>query len=120
MDSSVVFSKNDSYQRRKIIVIQRTKTRISKTFPINPTEFLINIQCLQMEEVKNKETYAVAKNLLEKYGGNLTPNVRPSIVNDANKNSDLHQRISIKPNSTPVSNGNQTPVRLPLNRLAGR
>lgn len=71
-----------------------------------------------MEEVKNKETYAVAKNLLEKYGGNLTPNVRPSIVNDANKNSDLRQRISIKPNSTPVSNGNQTPVRLPLNRLA--
>lgn len=58
-----------------------------------------------MEEVKNKETYAVAKNLLEKYGGNVTPDIR--------------QRVSIKPNSTPITNENQTPVRLPPNRLAG-
>mgnify|MGYP006892790260 FL=1 len=60
-----------------------------------------------MEEVKTKETYAVAKNLLEKYGGNITPDIR--------------QRVSIKPNATPITNGNQTPVRVvPSTRLAGR
>jgi len=30
-----------------------------------------------IEEVKNKETYSVAKNLLEKYGETLTPEARP-------------------------------------------
>ncbi|CAF3630971.1 unnamed protein product [Rotaria sp. Silwood1] len=38
-----------------------------------------------IEEVKNKETYAVAKNLLEKYGEKLTPEVRSPIMNGNNK-----------------------------------
>ena len=41
---------------------------------------------LQIEEVKKKETYAVAKALLEKYGEIITPEVRsPSPVENTNK-----------------------------------
>jgi hypothetical protein len=41
----------------------------------------------QIEEVKNKETYAVAKSLLEKYGEIVTPTVQSPTpaVNNANK-----------------------------------
>jgi hypothetical protein len=40
----------------------------------------------QIEEVKKKETYSVAKNLLEKYGETVTPEARPAAAdNDANK-----------------------------------
>ncbi|CAF3602015.1 unnamed protein product [Rotaria sp. Silwood1] len=87
-----------------------------------------------IEEVKNKETYAVAKNLLEKYGEKLTPEVRSPIMNGNNK--DPHPRASIKPtipnaekppipviSPSPSSfeNGNQlvqTPVREGPSRLA--
>ena len=101
----LVCSKDDSNQRREINIVQRTKTRISK-ISTNKKKRL-NSFVLQMEEVKTKETYAVAKNLLEKYGGNITPDIR--------------QRVSIKPNATPITNGNQTPVRVvPSTRLAGR
>ncbi|CAF4037675.1 unnamed protein product, partial [Rotaria magnacalcarata] len=43
------------------------------------------------EEVKNKETYAIAKNLLEKYGEKVTPEVRSPTMNEP------QQRVSIKP-----------------------
>ncbi|CAF1393763.1 unnamed protein product [Rotaria sp. Silwood1] len=87
-----------------------------------------------IEEVKNKETYAVAKNLLEKYGEKLTPEVRSPVMNGNNK--DQHPRASIKPtipnaekppipviSPSPSSfeNGNQlvqTPVREGSSRLA--
>ncbi|UJR15161.1 hypothetical protein I4U23_002124 [Adineta vaga] len=87
-----------------------------------------------IEEVKNKETYAVAKNLLEKYGETITPGVRSPIINGNSK--DLHQRTSIKPalsglekpaisivSPRPAAseNGNyqmQTPVRGGPTRLA--
>jgi hypothetical protein len=83
-----------------------------------------------IEEVKNKETYAVAKNLLEKYGETITP----PVINDTNK--DVRQRVSIKttlpgsekpivsvmsPNLGSFENGNhpmQTPVRGGTTRLA--
>ncbi len=40
----------------------------------------------QIEEVKKKETYSVAKNLLEKYGETVIPEARPAAAdNDANK-----------------------------------
>ncbi|CAF1405461.1 unnamed protein product [Rotaria sordida] len=48
-----------------------------------------------IEEVKNKETYAVAKALLEKYGETITPEVRPTPTE--NNNKDLRQRVSVKP-----------------------
>ncbi|CAF1466970.1 unnamed protein product, partial [Adineta steineri] len=48
-----------------------------------------------IEEVKNKETYAVAKNLLEKYGEKLTPEIRSPTLNG--NNTDLRQRTSIRP-----------------------
>jgi hypothetical protein len=39
----------------------------------------------QIEEVKTKETYAVAKNLLEKYGETITPEIRSPVINGNNK-----------------------------------
>ncbi len=38
----------------------------------------------QIEEVKTKETYSVAKSLLEKYGETVTPDVRPSVSTPEN------------------------------------
>ncbi|CAF4420901.1 unnamed protein product [Rotaria socialis] len=82
------------------------------------------------EEVKNKETYAIAKNLLEKYGEKVTPEVRSPTMNEP------QQRVSIKPpivgaekplvsvmspNTSLFENGNQqlqTPVRDGPTRLA--
>jgi len=63
-----------------------------------------------IEEVKNKETYAVAKNLSEKYGEKITPEIRSPVVNGKSS-------ISV----TSPSNGNyqiQTPVRGGPTRLA--
>jgi hypothetical protein len=48
---------------------------------------------LQIEEVKNKETYSVAKALLEKYGETITPEIRSPVVNG----NSIRQRTSIKP-----------------------
>jgi len=80
--------------------------------------------------VKNKETYAVAKSLLDKYGEKITPDARSPLVNSNNNGirnklqymslqfkkstfiflsiTDLRQRPSIKPalpgsEKTPVS-----------------
>jgi hypothetical protein len=41
----------------------------------------------QIEEVKNKETYSVAKSILEKYGETVVPDVRPtsSIPDNTNR-----------------------------------
>lgn len=41
----------------------------------------------QIEEVKNKETYAKAKSILEQYGETVAPDVRPttSVPENANK-----------------------------------
>ncbi|CAF0753780.1 unnamed protein product [Adineta ricciae] len=87
-----------------------------------------------IEEVKNKETYAVAKNLLEKYGETIAPEIRSPIANGNSK--DLRPRVSIKPGvpnlekpvvsitppkSISQENGNhpiQTPVRGGSTRLA--
>ncbi|CAF1363562.1 unnamed protein product [Adineta steineri] len=60
-----------------------------------------------IEEVKNKETYAVAKNLLEKYGEKLTPEIRSPSVNG--NNTDLRQRTSIRP-QTPGLEKSTVPV----------
>jgi hypothetical protein len=38
-----------------------------------------------IEEVKTKETYTVAKNLLEKYGETITPEVRSPVINGNSK-----------------------------------
>jgi len=74
--------------------------------------------------VKNKETYAVAKSLLEKYGETITPEIRSPVMNGNSKSIDLRQRTSMKPAVTsPLENGNhpiQTPVRGGTTRLAGR
>ncbi|CAF3715211.1 unnamed protein product [Rotaria sp. Silwood1] len=63
-----------------------------------------------IEEVKNKETYAVAKNILEKYGETVTSEVRPTQVENNDRN--LRQRVSIKP-TPPGSNKSSTPVPSP-------
>ncbi len=71
--------------------------------------------------MKTKETYAVAKSLLEKYGETVTPEVRPSPT--ANNNTgmsrkemketsipiviDVRQRVSIK---STVPNSDKPPV----------
>ncbi|UJR31522.1 hypothetical protein I4U23_019011 [Adineta vaga] len=56
-----------------------------------------------IEEVKTKETYSVAKSLLEKYGETVTPVVQPAgATTTGNTNPDLRQRVSIKP-TTPGS-----------------
>ncbi|CAF1337154.1 unnamed protein product [Adineta steineri] len=60
-----------------------------------------------IEEVKNKETYAVAKNLLEKYGEKLTPEIRSPTLNG--NNTDLRQRTSIRP-QTPGLEKSTVPV----------
>ncbi|CAF1376504.1 unnamed protein product, partial [Adineta steineri] len=59
-----------------------------------------------IEEVKTKETYAVAKSLLEKYGETITPAVQPSATEAANTN--VRPRVSVQPttagaNKPPVS-----------------
>jgi hypothetical protein len=56
-----------------------------------------------IEEVKNKETYAVAKTILEKYGETVAPDVRPTSTVSDNANKDPHQRVSVKP-TPPGSN----------------
>ena len=75
--------------------------------------------------MKTKETYAVAKALLEKYGETITPEIRSPVVNG----NSIRQRTSMKPavvtspNSSTFENGNhqiQTPVRGGPTRLAGR
>jgi len=55
-----------------------------------------------IQEVKTKETYSVAKALLEKYGETVTPVAQPAAATTttpaaANANPDLRQRVSIKP-----------------------
>ena len=69
--------------------------------------------------MKTKETYAIARSLLEKYGETITPQVQSPVMNGNNKGTDVHQRASIKP----MENGHsqvQTPVRGGPTRLAGR
>ncbi|CAF2637635.1 unnamed protein product [Rotaria sp. Silwood2] len=63
-----------------------------------------------IEEVKNKETYAVAKNLIEKYGETVTLEVRPTLAE--NNNRDLRQRGSAKP-TLPGSDKASVPVPPP-------
>lgn len=65
--------------------------------------------------MKNKETYAVAKNLLEKYGEKITPEIQSPVLNG----NDVRQRASMKP-STPMVENHNTPVRGGSTRLAGR
>lgn len=65
--------------------------------------------------MKTKETYAVAKNLLEKYGEKITPDIQSPVLNG----KDIRQRSSIKP-STPVVENLNTPVRGGSTRLAGK
>ncbi|CAF1345429.1 unnamed protein product [Rotaria sordida] len=76
-----------------------------------------------IEEVKNKETYAVAKNLLEKYGEKLTPEVGSPVINDQRPRASSKPTISgaekpsvsvVSPKPSSFENGNQlvqTPVR---------
>ncbi|CAF3064669.1 unnamed protein product [Rotaria sp. Silwood2] len=83
-----------------------------------------------IEEVKNKETYAVAKNLLEKYGEKLTPEVRSPIINDQHSRASIKPTISsaekppvsvVSPNPGSFENDNQllqTPIREGSTRLA--
>jgi hypothetical protein len=42
--------------------------------------------------VKNKETYSKAKNILEKYGETVTPEVRPSPSTTENANKGMSRR----------------------------
>ncbi|CAF4431980.1 unnamed protein product, partial [Adineta steineri] len=58
-----------------------------------------------IEEVKTKETYAVAKSLLEKYGETITPAVQPSATEAANTN--VRPRVSVQPTT---SGANKPPV----------
>ncbi|CAF3780897.1 unnamed protein product [Rotaria sordida] len=83
-----------------------------------------------IEEVKNKETYAVAKNLLEKYGEKLTPEVGSPVINDQRPRASSKPTISsaekpsvsvVSPKPSSFENGNQlvqTPVREGSTRLA--
>ena len=69
--------------------------------------------------MKTKETYAVAKNLLEKYGEKITPDIQSPVLNG----KDIRQRPSIKPMTPAMENHNtpvQTPVRGGSTRLAGK
>ena len=66
--------------------------------------------------MKTKETYAVAKNLLEKYGQKITPEMHSPVLNGNSNGTDVRQRSSIKPSVSAV----QTPVRGGPTRLAGR
>jgi len=86
-----------------------------------------------IEEVKNKEKYSVAKDLLEKYGETVTPEVRPSPTVAENAKKDPRQRVSVRPTApgsdrpivsvTPTNIGTletinpQTPVRGGPNHL---
>lgn len=73
--------------------------------------------------MKTKETYAVAKNLLEKYGEKITPEIRSPVLNGNSNGTDPRQRSSIKP-SVPTAENPTTPVLTPVRggptRLAGR
>ncbi|CAM4767234.1 unnamed protein product [Rotaria magnacalcarata] len=50
-----------------------------------------------IEEVKNKETYAVAKTILEKYGETITADLQlpPPLTESINR--DLRQRVTVRP-----------------------
>lgn len=80
--------------------------------------------------MKNKETYAVAKSLLEKYGETIaTPDFRPPMTNGTSKgnsskvngNSAEKPIVSIATSPSPVvlDHQAQTPVRGGATRLAG-
>jgi len=50
-----------------------------------------------LKKWKNKETYSVAKSLLEKYGEKVAPEAQPTAAAENNTNKDVRQRVSVKP-----------------------
>ncbi|CAF3699330.1 unnamed protein product [Rotaria socialis] len=94
-----------------------------------------------IEEVKNKETYAVAKTILEKYGETITADFQLPPQPTESINRDLRQRVTVRPtvpgsdkpvvsvappnigrleNFTPQVSEQQGPNNVPVKNIPGR
>jgi hypothetical protein len=70
-------------KEEKIVLFKERKQELVKKH--DGFEIIIILCFVQIEEVKTKETYAVAKNLLEKYGEKITSEVRSPVMNGNSK-----------------------------------
>jgi hypothetical protein len=96
----------------KLVLFKERKQELVRVYQYISIIYLLIF--LQIEEVKTKETYAIAKNLLEKYGETITPVINGNNKGTKNKTTfrpwkyfsfiiDVRQRASINPTAAGIN-----------------